>query len=90
MPVSPDDVRGAYRFILGREPESEEVVRFHQHHKADFKALRADLLASEEFRSLCFLTPSQQLHLRSYWIGYRFDVEDYLANTTRGRKLRCM
>jgi SAM-dependent methyltransferase len=61
MPVSPDDVRGAYRFILGREPESEEVVRFHQHHKADFKALRADLLASEEFRSLGFLTPSPQL-----------------------------
>jgi SAM-dependent methyltransferase len=61
MPVSSDEVRGAYRFILGREPESEEVVRFHQRHHANLSALRADFLSSEEFRSLSLMRPSQWL-----------------------------
>lgn len=61
MPVSSEEVRGAYRFILGREPESEEVVRFHQRHHPNFAALRADFLSSEEFRSVSLMKPSQQV-----------------------------
>jgi hypothetical protein len=58
MPVSADEVRGAYRFILGREPESEAVVRFHEH-KANVEALRADLFASKEFWNLGVLRNSR-------------------------------
>jgi SAM-dependent methyltransferase len=50
MPVSVDDVRGAYRFILGREPESDEVLAHHQLHADSFEALRAAFLACKEFR----------------------------------------
>jgi len=40
MPVSADDVRNAYRFILGREPENAEVVAAHQRRAADLADLR--------------------------------------------------
>jgi trans-aconitate methyltransferase len=49
MPVSAEDVRGAYRFILGREPENEEVVAHHQRHNTDFEMLRRIFLGSAEF-----------------------------------------
>jgi len=51
MPLSADDVRGAYRFILGREPESDDVVAYHQRNHASFEALRLDFLSSPEFRN---------------------------------------
>jgi SAM-dependent methyltransferase len=53
--VSRGDVRGAYRFILGREPESEGVVKFHQEAHDGFEALRTSFLFSEEFRTQGFL-----------------------------------
>jgi hypothetical protein len=55
MRVSPDDVRGAYRFILGREPESEAVVASHQKAHASVEAMRVGFLSSEEFRAQGFL-----------------------------------
>src|SRR5579863_2311530 len=50
--MNPEDVRVAYRMILGREPESEEVIFLHarQYHSLD--ELRCALLASEEFQRL--------------------------------------
>jgi len=50
MPVSADDVRNAYRFILGREPENAEVVAAHQRRAADLADLRRGFIGSAEFR----------------------------------------
>lgn len=59
MAVSPDDVRGAYRFILGRAPENEAVVELHRQRAPSFEALRLAFFNSEEFRSQTFPVPSQ-------------------------------
>ena len=65
MPVSLDDVQGAYRFILGREPESDEVVARHQLQADNFDALRFAFLSSEEYRSqakpVSLLAPPQAI-----------------------------
>jgi SAM-dependent methyltransferase len=45
------DVLAAYRWILGREPESEEVVRLHLAPGIDAPTLRQRFLASAEFRA---------------------------------------
>jgi SAM-dependent methyltransferase len=50
MPLSEEDVRYGYRFVLGREVESEATVQLMQEHCPDLAALREALLASEEFR----------------------------------------
>src|SRR4051794_13652195 len=47
--VSSDDVRAAYQFILGREPENDDVVSEHARRYQSIADLRASLLASEEF-----------------------------------------
>ena len=44
-----EQVRAAYRFFLGREPESEEIVTQTASHYKTFEALRQGLLASTEF-----------------------------------------
>ena len=59
MAVSPDDVRGAYRFILGRAPENEAVVELHRQQAPSFEALRLAFFNSEEFRLQTFPVPSQ-------------------------------
>ena len=41
-------VANAYRLILGRDPESPEVVAYHRSHR-DEATLRRVLLASPEF-----------------------------------------
>lgn len=48
MPT-PDDVRAAYRLILGREPESEAVVADHAASAASLEELRWRFLGSAEF-----------------------------------------
>jgi SAM-dependent methyltransferase len=48
---SPDDVRAAYRLILGREPESEEVVAQLLARFSTLEEIRRDFLNSREFRS---------------------------------------
>lgn len=48
MTVSRDDVRCAYRLLLGREPESDAVVDQHLN-LADLRALRDRFLTSREF-----------------------------------------
>lgn len=45
------DVRACYRYILGREAESEEVVRRHLAHATTLQQLRAAFLRSPEFRA---------------------------------------
>jgi SAM-dependent methyltransferase len=55
MPVCAEDVRDAYRFILGREPESDDVVVHHQFQAADIESLRLAFFRSDEFRSQAFL-----------------------------------
>lgn len=48
MPVSRDDVIAAYEMILGRSPESEEVVTHHAAAHADRLSLGLSILASDE------------------------------------------
>ncbi|QYU66450.1 class I SAM-dependent methyltransferase [Leptolyngbya sp. 15MV] len=47
--IDREDVVGAYRHLLGREPENENVVLAHVRGSADLDALRARLLASPDF-----------------------------------------
>jgi SAM-dependent methyltransferase len=56
MPISYDDVCNAYRFILGRAPESEEIIKLHLNHNyASVEDLRQAFLSSNEFRDLGIL-----------------------------------
>src|SRR5438445_8788800 len=48
--ISIDDVKSAYRLILGREPENEEVVADHVRRHRSVAELRAKFLGSVEFR----------------------------------------
>jgi hypothetical protein len=48
--LSRDDVINAYRFILGRAPESEQVIEGHRRHRT-FDELRLVFLMSGEFRT---------------------------------------
>ena len=50
MPVSKEDVRDAYRLLLGRSPESEATIDSHTVH-ADVPALVRFILDADEFRS---------------------------------------
>jgi len=65
MPVSLEDVRGAYRFILGREPESDAVVAHHQLSFDSLEALRFAFLSSDELhnqtRHVSLLAPPQAI-----------------------------
>lgn len=49
MPVSRDEVIAAYRMLLAREPESEEVIETHRD-VADWHALREAFWQSTECR----------------------------------------
>jgi SAM-dependent methyltransferase len=51
MPVTEDEVRACYRYILGREPENEEVVARHARTAESVAGLRRRFLASGEFRN---------------------------------------
>ncbi|HKM62106.1 MAG TPA: tetratricopeptide repeat protein [Acidisphaera sp.] len=48
--LSATDVRAAYRALLGRDPESDEVVSWHLRHASDLEALLSSLIDAEEFR----------------------------------------
>lgn len=49
MKLSRDSVILAYRYILGRDPESEAVIQHHMNHVADEGSLRDALLSCDEF-----------------------------------------
>jgi 2-polyprenyl-3-methyl-5-hydroxy-6-metoxy-1,4-benzoquinol methylase len=62
MSVSRDEVMMAYRLLLGREPESEEVIR--DHTKSDsLQALRERFMRSAEFRKKSTREQAQQSFL---------------------------
>jgi FkbM family methyltransferase len=48
--LTKDEVAWGYRFMLGREPESEDVVNSHTRVVPDWRAFRAAILASHEFQ----------------------------------------
>ena len=48
--ISRDEVIGAYRMLLGREPENEAVLRHYATEVAYVAALRELFMASAEFR----------------------------------------
>ena len=48
--ISRDEVIGAYRMLLGREPENEEVLRHYATEVSSVAALRELFMASAEFR----------------------------------------
>ncbi|MDR2104196.1 MAG: hypothetical protein LBP51_00400 [Deferribacteraceae bacterium] len=49
--INPSDIINAYKFILGRLPESEEIIKIRAE-KATLEDLRGDLLLSVEFEKL--------------------------------------
>lgn len=49
LPATEDAVRWAYRLILGREPESEQIVAAQSQANADVESLRRGFLRSPEF-----------------------------------------
>ena len=51
MPLSNDDVRYGYRYVLGREPESEHVIDLYRRHFDTVEALRSHLLDSPEYKA---------------------------------------
>jgi SAM-dependent methyltransferase len=55
--IAREDVIAAYRLLLGREPESEEVITHYVAEVADLSALRALFVNSAEFQS--FLEKAQ-------------------------------
>lgn len=56
--VDPDDVRAAYHFILGREPENENIVTAHAQQAGSLEELRQTFLRSSEFLNISkFLNP---------------------------------
>jgi len=48
--ITRDDVTMAYRLLMGREPENEEVVTSHVKSKKTLQELRAGFLNSAEFQ----------------------------------------
>ena len=50
MSVTQNDVRNAYRFVLGREPESEEVIQFWAGRVNSWRELRQCFQDSEEYK----------------------------------------
>ncbi len=55
--INTDDVRSAYRLILGREPENEQVLIDHAHHASSFEDLRRAFFCSPEFRNTEWVLP---------------------------------
>lgn len=49
MPVTRDEVIWAFRFVLGRDPQSEDTIVAHQSAR-DQRALRGNLMGSAEYR----------------------------------------
>ena len=47
--VSREEVEGAYRYLLNRQPEGEAAIERHRTGAANFAALRARFLAAPEF-----------------------------------------
>ncbi len=61
--INEADVVNAYKFILGREPESDEVIKSHLENFSDVFSLRDDFLNSVEFQNIYgrHFCPTQQL-----------------------------
>ncbi|WP_137177899.1 class I SAM-dependent methyltransferase [Roseomonas sp. AR75] len=68
MPVPPEDVRAAYRLLLGREPESEAVVSARAAATPDLAALRASFLGAPEF---CHANAREILRFMTGWAATR-------------------
>jgi hypothetical protein len=49
--LSREDVVYAYRLLLGREPESEDVLDIHARNASSLAGLREAFIASSEFQS---------------------------------------
>lgn len=63
LPATREDVLACYRYILGREPESEAVVARHLARRASLGDLRAGFLGSAEFRNRHAPPPAPPLPL---------------------------
>jgi hypothetical protein len=76
--LSRDEVILGYRYILGREPESEEVIELHQKSYDYVTKFREALLTSPEFVS------TQNAPASSVYLGYRAEdlaIFDQFAGT---------
>jgi len=55
--ITREDVVAAYRWILGRDPESEQTIRNHMAAHEDLAAMRTAILNSPEFRRVALYSP---------------------------------
>ena len=85
--VTPADVRNAYRFILGREPEGDDVVKAHLHYGA-VEDLRRTFLSSEEFKLSHMSPPSMDAATIGRFINVETqDIEYHCSPDTLQRML---
>lgn len=54
MPLNENDVREAYRMILGRDPENDNVIQSHLAAVSTLNELRARFIGSDEFQKNAF------------------------------------
>lgn len=50
--VTREEVCAAYRYLLGREPENDDVIAYHQSHPSA-EGMRREIIKSEEFIAFC-------------------------------------
>jgi SAM-dependent methyltransferase len=79
-PPTREDVRAAYRMILGREPEDEAVLDRHLAQAPTIQALRRRFLSSDEFLGRAGGTPPRPIPL----VPDRLPVEDATAEDEAG------
>jgi FkbM family methyltransferase len=76
MPVSRDEVIAIYRWVLGRDPENEDVIRLHQR-AASAEELRLNALRSAEFAAQAARLDLPKWSARAKWV--KTDIRDGLG-----------
>ena len=88
MPITREDVVRCYREILGRKPESEEVIELHMQFKGTVLEFRQALLNSDEYRRRKHLVEEKYTELEilpaSAMVREDLDVWHYIELLERG------
>jgi FkbM family methyltransferase len=62
--LTPEQVAWGYRYLLGREPESDKIIALQARNHTDWRSFRHSLLASAEFKG-----GQTSLNLPSKWVA---------------------
>lgn len=83
MKLTREDVLLAYRYFLGRQPESVEVVDAYMMHCPNLNSIRSAIIKSDEFKSILGATVSDGAHW-GYW-GPRQPIDVHVDSATMDR-----